>query len=111
MKFLRVALTGVYAILTALGVVGILRGTFPVYMALLAIAFFFTALSLNGNGGKIYRYTAFFTGGLLSLFLLASLFFAFNLPQDGFMFTFFLICGLMGAGTIACLTIERKLLI
>lgn len=106
MKVLRIILTGIFSILVAVGLVSIVLGKVPLGSMILVLAYLAVGFGLNGKGGKPVRYISIFVGGILSLFLLATIFTAIS-PLLGekfdlMLFLASLLIGLIGIATTYC---------
>jgi predicted membrane channel-forming protein YqfA (hemolysin III family) len=104
MQPIRVMLTAIFSIFSALGIATVLMGKAPVSALIIVFAYLATAVALNGKGGKPSKYLAFFTCFVLSLGCIGAIY-ALSQPLLGekfepLLFSSALVIGLIGLVTI-----------
>jgi len=104
MSVIRVILTAIFSIFSAVGIATVILGKAPFSALIISAAYILTAMALNDKGGKLIKYVGYVTGFLLGLGILISLY-ALVMPLLGskfepLLFTSSLVIGLVGMATI-----------
>ena len=85
MRISIIILTAIYSIFSVLGVIYIFSGHGSAFSLVIITGYVFTAIALNGKGGQPFRIISYVVAGLLSLFLIGTLFGIFA-PLFGYAF-------------------------
>lgn len=106
MQPIRVILTALFSIFSALGIATVFMGKVPVSSLVIALAYIATAMALNGKGGKLSKYIAYFTCFILSLGCLGAIY-TLSQPLFGEAFEPLLFGSTLVIGLIGVLTIRQ----
>ena len=104
MSVIRVILTAIFSIFSAIGIATVILGKAPFSALIIAVVYILTAMALNDKGGKPIKYIGYVTGFILGLGVLVSIY-ALVMPLLGsefepLLFTSSLVIGLVGMATI-----------
>jgi len=107
MKALSIFLTLIYVAFPTYALILIGSGKLPTRGLIFVFLYYAVALALNKKGGKIIKYIAYFTAGILSLFLLgivlAIYYKIIGQPFDIAIFSISIVFGALGLTTLYCL--------
>ncbi|MDO6721595.1 hypothetical protein Q4575_19505 [Psychrosphaera sp. 1_MG-2023] len=113
MRKIRIVLTAIFSIFSAVGIATVLLGKAPATSLIVALAYIVTTMALYDKGGKPSKFVAYFTGCILSLGVIGSIY-ALILPLIGdsfepLLFVSTLFIGLIGITTITHLKRQTRL--
>ncbi|WP_448556691.1 hypothetical protein [Thalassotalea montiporae] len=104
MRKIRIILTAIFSIFSAVGIATVLLGKAPVSALIVALAYIVTTMALYNKGGKPSKFVAYITSSILCFGILGSIY-TLSLPLIGenfepLLFVSTLIMGLIGIATI-----------
>jgi hypothetical protein len=113
MSIIRIILTAIFSIFSALGIASVLLGKTPVSALIIASAYILTTMALYNKGGKSTKYIGYITGFILGSGILISIY-ALIMPLLGskfepLLFISTLVIGLVGIATIIQLKSKQSL--